>query len=113
MVRIPLREGRTLHHDITAKYCSGKVMMRAAPAGTGVIAGGALRALFEVLGIKDVVVKSIGSSNSHNMIKAALKGLKAIKSPRFIAEKRSKTIGEIVHQHSNEKHDDEKQKTEK
>ncbi|RZI45575.1 30S ribosomal protein S5 [Rickettsiales endosymbiont of Peranema trichophorum] len=96
MIRIPLRDGRTLHHDITASYCSGKVIMRSAPSGTGVIAGGAVRSLLEVLGIQDVVVKSVGTSNPHNMLKAAMKGLKQIKSPRYIAQKRGKKVGEIV-----------------
>ncbi|MBA8667756.1 30S ribosomal protein S5 [Holosporaceae bacterium 'Namur'] len=96
MVKIPLRDGRTLHHDITATFCSGNIVMRSAPAGTGIIAGGPVRALLEVLGIKDVVAKSVGTTNPHNMIKAALKALTEIKSPRFIAEKRSKKIGEIV-----------------
>lgn len=96
MLRVPLKDGRTLHHDAIAKFCSGKVVMRSAPPGTGIIAGGALRSFFEVLGIKDIVVKSIGSSTPHNMIKAAIKALKSIKSPRFIAEKRSKTVGEII-----------------
>lgn len=96
MVKIPLRDGRTLHHDITANFCSGSIVMRSAPAGTGIIAGGPVRALLEVLGIKDVVAKSVGTTNPHNMMKAALKALTEIKSPRFIAEKRSKKIGEIV-----------------
>ena len=96
MIRIPLRDGRTLHTDIRAKFCSGDVILRTAPTGTGVIAGGPLRMLFEVLGIKDVVSKSIGSTNPHNMLKAAFKGLQSIKSPKYIAEKRNKKVGEIV-----------------
>lgn len=96
MAKIPLRDGRTLHHDISARFCSGSIVMRSAPAGTGIIAGGPVRALLEVLGIKDVVAKSVGTSNPHNMLKAALKALKDVKSPRFIAEKRNKKIGEIV-----------------
>lgn len=96
MVKIPLRDGRTLHHDITARFCSGSIVMRSAPAGTGIIAGGPVRALLEVLGIKDVVAKSVGTTNPHNMLKAALKALRDVKSPRFIAEKRGKKIGEIV-----------------
>lgn len=95
MVKIPLREGRTLHHDIEYKYCAGKVIMKSAPPGTGIIAGGSVRALMEVLGIADVVVKSVASSNPHNMLFAALEGLKAISSPRYIAEKRGKRIGEL------------------
>ncbi len=97
MIRVPLRDGRTLHHDVVAKFCASKVIMRAAPAGTGVIAGGALRALFEVLGIKDVVVKSIGSSNPTNIIKAAIQGLKSIRSPRFIGEKRDRSVGNVIY----------------
>lgn len=96
MVKIPLREGRTLHHDSVGRFCSGKIIMRAAPQGTGIIAGGAIRAVFDVLGIKDLVAKSIGSNNPHNMIKAALDGLQKVSSPRDIAEKRDKKIGEIA-----------------
>lgn len=96
MVKIPLRDGRTLHHDVYGKFGSGKVYLRAAPAGTGIIAGGAVRALCEALGIKDVVAKSVGSNNPHNMIKAAMLALKSIRSPRFIAEKRGMKVGEIV-----------------
>lgn len=96
MVRVPLRDGRTLHHDISAKFCSGKIIIRAAPAGTGVIAGGSVRSMLEVLGIKDVVAKSVGSNNPHNMLKAAMKALLDTHSPRFIAEKRGKKVSEIV-----------------
>ncbi len=96
MMRVPLKDGRTLHHDVTAKFCAGEVVMRSAPAGTGIIAGGALRPFLEVLGIKDIVVKSIGSSTPHNMIKAAIKALSSVTSPRFIAEKRGKSVGEII-----------------
>jgi len=96
MQKIPLRDGRTLHHDIESRFCAGRIVMRAAPAGTGIIAGGPVRALLEVLGIKDVVAKSVGTTNPHNMLKAALEALKKVKSPRFIAEKRNKKIGEIV-----------------
>ncbi len=96
MVRILLRDGRTLHHDVTAKFCSGKIIIRAAPAGTGVIAGGSVRSMLEVLGIKDVVAKSVGSTNPHNMLKAAMKALLDTYSPRFIAEKRNKKVSDIV-----------------
>ena len=96
MIKIPLREGRTLHHDSIGKFCSGKVIMRSAPQGTGIIAGGAIRAVFDVLGIKDLVAKSIGSNNPHNMIKAAFNGLLKINSPRDIAAKRNKKIVEIA-----------------
>ncbi len=101
MIRVPLKDGRTIHHDIVAKFCSGKVIMRSAPAGTGIIAGGALRPFLEVLGIKDIVVKSMGSSSSHNMIKAAIKALTNVRSPRFIAEKRGKSVGEIIRYRNN------------
>ncbi|MDH5410631.1 MAG: 30S ribosomal protein S5 [Alphaproteobacteria bacterium] len=96
MVRIPLREGRTLHHDIKGRYGAGRVVMRNAPPGTGVIAGGPMRAVFEALGVQDVVAKSIGSSNPHNMIKAAFDGLNKCMSPRAVASKRGKKIGDIV-----------------
>ncbi len=101
MIRVPLKDGRTLHHDVVAKFCSGKVIMRSAPAGTGIIAGGALRPFLEVLGIKDIVVKSIGSSNPHTMIRAAMAALQSVKSPRYIAEKRGKSVGEIIRYKSN------------
>ncbi|WP_236869704.1 30S ribosomal protein S5 [Candidatus Bandiella numerosa] len=98
MFRIPLREGRTLHHDTIGKYCSGKVIMRAAPAGTGIIAGGSTRPLFEVLGIKDIVAKSIGSNNPHNIVKAVIMGLRNTSTPKMIADKRGKKIVEIASQ---------------
>jgi len=96
MFKVPLRDGRTIHHDITAYYCSGKIVLRPAPSGTGIIAGGPVRAVFEALGVKDVVAKSIGTTNPHNMIKAALAALKMTHSPRHIADKRGKKVGEIV-----------------
>ncbi len=104
MIRVPLKDGRTLHHDIIAKFCAGKVIMRSAPAGTGIIAGGALRPFLEVLGIKDIVVKSLGSSNAHSMVRAAMEALKQVRSPRFIAEKRGKSVGEIIRYKSNNNH---------
>lgn len=96
MLRIPLREGRTLHHDIKSKCGSGHVHMRAAPAGTGIIAGGPMRAVFEALGVQDVVSKSIGSSNANNMVRATINGLNSIMSPRQIAARRNKKVGEII-----------------
>lgn len=96
MVRIPLREGRTLHHDVTASFGAGKVHMRAAVPGTGIIAGGPMRAVCEALGIQDVVSKSIGSSNPHNMVRATFKALQMIHAPRVVAARRGKKIGEIV-----------------
>ena len=95
MVRVPLREGRTLHHDIKGDYGAGHVVLRSAPAGTGVIAGGPMRAIFESLGVQDVVAKSTGSSNPHNMIKATFDALTRIGSPRAIAGKRGKKVSEI------------------
>lgn len=101
MVRIPLREGRTLHHDIAGRFGAGRVYLRTAPAGTGVIAGGPLRAIFEVLGVQDVVAKSLGSNNPYNMIKATFDALEAINSPRMIAAKRGKKVGDIVSRREN------------
>ena len=92
LIRIPLREGRTLHHDVVARFGAGKVALRAAPAGTGIIAGGPMRAVFEVLGIHDVVSKSLGTSNPQNMVRATFEALKEIKSPRQIAHKRGKKV---------------------
>src|SRR5580704_10882799 len=96
MVRVPLREGRTLHHDLQGHFGAGAVVMRAAPAGTGIIAGGPMRAVFEALGVKDVVAKSIGTSNPHNMVKATLAALASIVSPRVVAARRGKKIGDIL-----------------
>ena len=96
MVKIPLRDGRTLHHDIMGSFGSGRVQLRSAPSGTGIIAGGPMRAVFEAVGIQDIVAKSIGTSNPHNMIKATFTGLKMIQSPRSIASKRGKKVSEIL-----------------
>jgi small subunit ribosomal protein S5 len=96
MIRIPLREGRTLHHDITSKYGAGYVHMRSAPPGTGIIAGGAMRAIFEALGIQDVVAKSIGSANRYNMVRATFKGLSEMQSPRDVAARRGKKVSELI-----------------
>ena len=96
MHQIPLREGRTLHHDILSKAGSGKVLLRAAPSGTGIIAGGPIRAACEVLGIKDVVAKSLGSSNPINVLRACIKGFKNQNSPKFLAYARGKKVGEIT-----------------
>jgi small subunit ribosomal protein S5 len=96
MVRIPLREGRTLHHDIQGHFGAGHVLLRAAPPGTGVIAGGPMRAVLEALGIGDVVAKSLGSSNPHNMVKATMVALQLVNSPRNIAAKRGKKVSEII-----------------
>ena len=102
MVRIPLRDGRTLHHDIKGAYGAGRVLLRAAQAGTGIIAGGPMRAVFEVLGVQDVVAKSIGSSNPHNMIKATFAALTHIQAPRSVAQKRGKRVGDIVGKRSSD-----------
>jgi small subunit ribosomal protein S5 len=102
MVRVPLREGRTLHHDIKGDFGAGHVVLRAAPAGTGIIAGGPMRAIFESLGIQDIVAKSTGSSNPHNMIKATFDALTRIRSPRAIAAKRGKKVSEVFGRGSGE-----------
>ncbi len=94
--RIPLREGRTLHHDVLGKDGAGKVLLRSAPSGTGIIAGGAIRAACEVIGIQDIVAKSLGSSNPMNVLRACLKGLKSQNTPKLIAKLRGKTISEVV-----------------
>src|SRR6202046_422417 len=96
VVRVPLREGRTLHHDVQGRYGAGRVVLRAAPAGTGIIAGGPMRAVFEALGIHDVVAKSVGSSNPHNMIKATFAALEQVSSPRSVAMRRGKKVSEIL-----------------
>jgi small subunit ribosomal protein S5 len=95
MIRVPMKEGRTLHHDIEGRYGAGKVVMRTAVAGTGIIAGGPLRALFETLGMGDVVAKSLGSRNPHNMVKAAFAGVQHCVSPRAIAARRGKKVSEL------------------
>ena len=96
MIRVPLRDGRTLHHDVRGRYGAGKVVVRSAPPGTGIIAGGPMRAVFETMGVQDVVAKSIGTSNPHNMVKATFHALTSSMSPRGIAAKRGKKVGEIV-----------------
>ena len=96
MIRVPLREGRTLHHDVVGHYGAGKVILRAAPAGTGLIAGGPMRAVFETMGIQDIVAKSTGSANPHNMIRATFCALESVNSPRIVAAKRGKKVGDIV-----------------
>jgi small subunit ribosomal protein S5 len=96
LIRVPLREGRTLHHDIVSGYGAGHVIVRAAKAGTGIIAGGPMRAIFEALGVHDVVAKSIGSPNPHNMIKATFAALGRVTSPRAVAARRGKKVGEIL-----------------
>jgi small subunit ribosomal protein S5 len=95
MVKVPLKEGRTLHHDMNGHFGAGKVVLRTAPSGTGIIAGGPMRAVFETLGVQDVVAKSIGTSNPHNMIKATFDAFASMNSPRNVANKRSKKVAEI------------------
>jgi len=96
MIRVPLREGRTLHHDVHGHFGSGNVVLRAADPGTGIIAGGPIRAIFEALGVHDVVAKSIGTSNPHNMIKAAFAALGSSTSPRSVAARRGKKVSDIL-----------------
>ena len=96
MIRVPLREGRTLHHDIEGRHGAGRVVMRTAPTGTGIIAGGPMRAVFEMLGVQDVVAKSIGSQNPYNMIRATLNALQFQASPRMVAQRRGKKVADIL-----------------
>jgi small subunit ribosomal protein S5 len=96
LIRVPLREGRTLHHDVNGRHGAGRVVLRAAPAGTGIIAGGPMRAVFESLGMHDVVAKSIGTSNPYNMVRATFDALKREQSPRSVAARRGKKVSEIM-----------------
>ncbi len=96
LTRVPLRENRTLHHDIRGRHGAGKVLLRAAPPGTGIIAGGPMRAVFEMLGVQDVVAKSLGSANPYNMVRATFDALSKLNSPRSIAAKRGKKVSDIV-----------------
>ena len=96
LTKVSLREGRTLHHDVLSKDGAGKVLLRSAPSGTGIIAGGPIRAACEVVGIKDIVAKSLGSSNPINVLRACVKGFKNQNSPKYIANLRGKKIAEIT-----------------
>ena len=96
MIRVPLRDGRTLHHDGRGHFGAGKVAVRAAPAGTGIIAGGPMRAVFESLGVHDVVTKSVGTSNPYNMIRATFEALKDQTSPRSVAQRRGKKVSDLL-----------------
>lgn len=96
MIRVPLREGRTLHHDVKGVYGAGRVILRTAPTGTGVIAGGPMRAVFDCLGIQDVVAKATGSSNPYNMIGATIAALQNMQSPRQVAARRGKKVSDII-----------------
>ena len=100
MIQVPLREGRTLHHDVDGRFGAGLVVLRSAPPGTGIIAGGPMRAVFETMGVQDVVAKSIGSANPHNMVKATFEALKDCASPRSVAARRGKKVSEIVSRRS-------------
>ena len=96
MVRVPLRDGRTLHHDGNGHFGAGKVTVRSAPSGTGIIAGGPMRAVFESLGVHDVVTKSVGTSNPYNMIRATFEALKEQTSPRSVAQRRGKKVSDLL-----------------
>src|SRR3954465_1811855 len=96
LIRVPLREGRTLHHDVDGRWGAGKVVLRAAPPGTGIIAGGPMRAVFESLGVQDVVAKSKGSSNPYNMVRATFDALNKQASPRSVAGRRGKKVSEVL-----------------
>ena len=101
MIRVPLKEGRTLHHDIEGRHGAGKVIMRTAPTGTGIIAGGPMRAVFEMFCVQDVVSKSIGSANPYNMIRATIDGLQKEASPRSVAQRRGKKVADIMPKREN------------
>jgi len=96
LIRVPMREGRTLHHDVIGEFGAGRVILRAAPAGTGIIAGGPMRAVFEVLGMGDVVAKCTGTTNPHNMVKATFAGLARCTSPRAVAARRGKKVADLL-----------------
>ena len=96
LIRVPLKEGRTLHHDVLGRYGAGEVILRSAAAGTGIIAGGPMRAVFETLGIGDVVAKSLGSRNPHNMVKATFAALQRCASPRSVAQRRGKKVSDLM-----------------
>jgi small subunit ribosomal protein S5 len=104
MIRVSLREGRTIHHDIKVKFGAGCVLLRSAPAGTGIIAGGPMRAVFELLGVKDIVAKSIGSCNVHNMVGATFLALRTLSSAKAIAERRGKRIADVIDRKPNDRH---------
>src|SRR5881275_406239 len=96
LIRVPLREGRTLHHDVDGRWGAGKVVLRSAPPGTGIIAGGPMRAVFESLGMQDVVAKSKGSSNPYNMVRATFDALKKQASPRSVAARRGRKVSDVL-----------------
>jgi len=96
LIRVPLKDGRTLHHETRGHHGAGKVLVRPAPAGTGIIAGGPMRAVFEALGVGDVVSKSLGTSNPYNMVRATFDALKSQQSPRMVAQRRGRSVSEII-----------------
>ncbi len=96
MIRIPMREGRTLHHNVVGHFGAGRVVLRSAPPGTGIIAGGPMRAVFETMGMGDVVAKSLGTNNPHNVVKATFAALRKVQSPRAVAARRGKKVVEIL-----------------
>jgi small subunit ribosomal protein S5 len=96
LIRIPLKEGRTIHHEVRGHHGAGKVLVRPAPAGTGIIAGGPMRAVFEALGVGDVVSKSLGTSNAYNMVRATFDALQNQQSPRMVANRRGRSVAEIL-----------------
>jgi small subunit ribosomal protein S5 len=96
LLRVPMRDKRTLHHDSQGRHGAGKVVLRSAPPGTGIIAGGPMRAVFEMLGVRDVVAKSLGSTNPYNMVRATFDALKHQENPRGVASRRGKKVSEIV-----------------
>ena len=101
MVRIPLREGRTIHHDVKAKFSSSTVILRSAPKGTGIISGGPSRAIFEALGISDVVSKAIGTKNPHNIVRSTIKALKSINTPKSVSARRGIEINSVISKREN------------
>jgi len=103
LIKVPLKDGRTLHHEVRGHHGAGKVIVRPAPAGTGVIAGGPLRAVFEALGVGDVVCKSMGSSNPYNMVRAIFDGLENQQSPRMVAQRRGRSVTEIISRREGQK----------
>ena len=105
LIRVPLREGRTLHHDAEGRHGAGKVVLRSAPPGTGVIAGGPMRAVFETLGIQDIVAKSIGTSNPYNMVRATVDALKNQTNPRSVAARRGLKVSDIISRRANVQED--------
>jgi len=96
LIRVPLKDGRTLHHEVFGHHGAGKVVVRPAPAGTGIIAGGPMRAVFEALGVGDVVAKSVGTSNPYNMGRATFDALKNQQSPRLVAQRRGRSVADII-----------------